>query len=68
MTLEAALHGESPPAAVMSADEGAQVLVEGADVALQVEHGGVGAVTALSGALVDDPGVGVDALVLLEEP
>lgn len=37
-------------------------------MALQIEHGGVGPAAALPGTLVHDPGVGVDVLVLLEEP
>lgn len=66
--LQALPHGEGLPAARVRAGEGPQLLVEGADVALQVEHGGEGPVAAIPGALEDQPGVGVDVLMLLQEP
>lgn len=68
VALEALLHGEGLPAACVGAGEGPQLLVEGADVALQIEYCGEGPVTVVPGALEDHPYVRVDALMLLQEP
>lgn len=53
-------------AASVLAHERAPLLVEGEDVALQVEHGGVGPPTALSGTAAHVPFWGVDLHVLLQ--
>lgn len=68
MTMEALFHGERLPTALVSANVRPQLLVEGADVALQVEHFGEGPATAHVGAQEDHTRVSVDALVLLQEP
>lgn len=68
VTLQALLHGEGLPTARVGAGEGPQLLVEGADVALQVEDGGEGPATSLPGALVNNARVRVHVLVLLQEP
>lgn len=68
VALEALPHGEGLPAARVGAGEGAQVLVEGFDVVLQVEHRGERPVAAVPGAPEDHAHVGVDALMLLQEP
>lgn len=52
----------------MCAAESLLLLVEGQDVALQVEGGGVGAMTAVSRTQKHQPGFGVNVLVLLQEP
>lgn len=66
--MEALFHGELSPAADVGADVGPQLLVERADVALQVEHFGEGPAAAHVGTQEDHTGVCVDALVLLQEP
>lgn len=68
VALEALPHRKRLPAARVAAGEGPQLLVEGADVALQVEERGEGPVAVAPRALVDHPGVSVDSLVLLQEP
>lgn len=66
--MEALLHGELFPTARVCANPGPLLLVEGADVALQVKGCGERPVTALAGADEDDTRVSVNALVLLQEP
>lgn len=66
--MEALFHGEPLPAAHLSANKGPQLLVERADVALQVEDFGEGPATARVGAQEDRASVRVNALMLLQEP
>lgn len=68
VALEALLHSEVLPTALVGAGEGPQLLVEGADVALQVEGGGERPLAAISGALEDYSLLTVDVLMLLQEP
>lgn len=68
VTVEALFHGEPSPTADVSANIGPQLLVERANVALQVEHFGERPATAHVGAQEDHTGVGVNALMLLQEP
>lgn len=68
MTLEALVHGKCLPTANLAADEGSSLLVEGADVALQVESSGEGPVTAIPGALEDHSHFRVDVLMLPQKP
>lgn len=53
-------------AAALLAQEGAPLLVESEDVALQVEHGRVGPAAALAGTAAHVPFRGVDLQVLLQ--
>lgn len=68
VSLEAPFHGERLAAAFVSADKLAHILVEGADVALQVEESGVRPAAALSGTTEDHSHLRVDVLVLVQEP
>lgn len=68
VTLETLLHGEGLPTASVGAGEGPLLLVEGVDVALQVEGRGERPVAALPGALENHSCVRMDALMLLQEP
>lgn len=68
VALEALSHGEGFAAARVGAGEGPLLLVEGVDVALQVEERGEGPVAAVPGAPEDHSCVRVDGLVLLQEP
>lgn len=54
------LHGKHFPATVMRADEGALALMEGKNMILEVEMGGVGFQTSLLGALEDTTYAHVD--------
>lgn len=64
MTLEALIHGKCLPTTSSAADEGPSLLVEGADVALQVEGSGEGPVTAVLGTFEDHSHIRVDVLML----
>lgn len=66
--MEALFHGELSPTANVSANIGPQLLVERADVALQVEHLGERPAAACVGTQEDHTCVGVNALMLLKEP
>ena len=68
VALEALPHRKGLPAACVCAGEGPQLLVEGADVALQVEQRGERPAAVTPRALVDHPCVSVDSLMLLQEP
>lgn len=68
MTLEALVHGERLPTAGVGADEGSVLLVEGADVALQVEGSGERPVTGIPGTFEDHSHFRVDVLMLLQKP
>lgn len=68
VTLETLPHGEGLPTACVGASEGTQLLVEGADVTLQVESCGVRPITAVSWTLKDHPHVRVNLLMLVQEP
>lgn len=68
VALEALPHGEGLPAAPLGTGEGPKLLVEGADVALQVKKRGIRPAAAVPGALEDHARLGVDALMLLQEP
>lgn len=68
VTMEALFHGELLPTPRVSANIGPQLLVERANVALQVEHFGERPATAHVGTQEDHPCVSVNALVLLQEP
>lgn len=66
--MEALFHGELFPTAYVCANPRPQLLVEGADVALEVEHGGEGPVTTPVGTQEDHTRVSMDTLMLLQEP
>lgn len=68
MTIETVFHGEAPPTTRVCAGEGPLLLMEGADVAKQVEAGGVGPLAVLSGTFQNYPSVAVDDLMLLQVP
>lgn len=68
VTLKTPLHGECLPAARVRASPGPQLLVERVNVTLQVERGGERPVATIPGAQKDHSGVGVDTLMLLQEP
>lgn len=68
VTMEALFHGELSATAYVSANIGPQLLVERADVALQVEHFGERPATAHVGTQEDHACVSVNALMLLQEP
>lgn len=68
VTMEALFHGELSATAYVSANIGPQLLVERADVALQVEHFGEWPATAHVGTQEDHACVSVNALMLLQEP
>lgn len=68
VTLQTLFHGEGFPTACVGTGEGSLLFVEGADVALQVEHLSEGSVTSLSGAFEYHPGLRVHVLMLLQEP
>lgn len=68
VALQALLHGEGLPAGWLVAAERPQLLVEGPDVALQVEVLGEGPAAALPRTQQAHAGLGVHALVLLQEP
>lgn len=68
VTSETLLHGEAPPTAQVWTGEGPQLLVEGADVALEVKAGGERPVAAVSGTAQDEARVSMNALVLLQAP
>lgn len=67
MPAEALLHGKGLAAASMLAHEGALLLVEGEDVALEVEGGGVGAAAACPWTPAHVPLGGVHPHVLPQE-
>lgn len=66
--MEALLHGELFPTAYVCANPRPQLLVEGADVALEVEHGGEGPVTTPVGTQEDHTRFSMNTLMLLQEP
>lgn len=68
MTLEALIHGKGLPTASVGAGKGTQILVEGANMALQAKSCGEGPVTAFSGTFKDRPGLRVDVLMLPQKP
>lgn len=67
MPAEALLHGKCLAAAGVLTHERAPLLVEREDVALEVEHGGVGAAAAFPGAPTRVPLRGVNSHMLLQE-
>lgn len=65
---ETLLHGEAAAAARVGTGVEPLLLVEGADVALEVEGRGERSLTAVSGAAQHQPRLAVHALVLLQVP
>lgn len=68
VALQALLHGEGLPAGRLVATEGSQLLVEGPNVALQVEGRGEGSAAALPRTQQAYAALEVHALVLPQEP
>lgn len=68
VTLKAFLHGKCLPTARICASERTQFLMEGLDVALQVEGSSERPVTIILGTHQDNPLLRVDSLVLMQEP
>lgn len=68
VTLEALCHGKGLPTSSVGASKRTQILMERADVALQIKHCGVRPVTAISGTFENGSRFRVDALMLLQEP
>lgn len=68
VSLETLLHSKGLPTACVGTNEGSQLLVEGADVTLQVESCSVRPLTAIPGTFEDHPHIRVNLLMLLQEP
>lgn len=68
MTSEALLHGKAAATARVRTHVGPLVVVERADVTLEVECCGEGSITALSGTTQNQPCLAVHLLMRLETP